>query len=593
MGAGAVGGGSVASPDMAELDRRRFLAAAGAFGVLPATHRLRVPTRGQPAGAPFSCGVASFDPTPAGVLLWTRVDPDDRGPAELTWTVGADAALTEVVDTGTITVDGAGDHCATVPVELEPDRTYWYAFATVDGARSAIGRTRTLPVDGDRPIRLGVASCSRFAAGGFAVYRALAEREVDVVVHLGDYIYEDGRDGERPHEPGEPLLRLDQYRARYAQHRADPDLQALHARHPMVAVWDDHEVAGNAWRDGAPSHDEAEDGPWLDRLLAAGQAHEEWVPGRTARSDRDGRLQAWRHISLGPMAELVVLDTRTWGRDRQASTTEELDTDGRSMLGADQAAFVADRLQREGRPPWVVLANQVMLHPLRVPVPSPALRGSIEDAGFLVHEGRAVNPDQWDGYASARDELVAAAGPSGGVLVLTGDVHSSWAWEGPSPPEQPAAMVEVVTPSVTSASFAERLPVPADLVESGLQALDDDLSFVEIANHGYVVVELGPDDVHAEWWHVEPSDPSTQRFAAARRAPRAAPMTLSEIDEPRPDPAPATPLPPSTTSTEAPVADAPSGEEPSDLPRVGGAVAAVVAAAAGALVALRRRRDDR
>lgn len=588
-------GAWVASPGMPELDRRRFLAAAGALSVLPATHRRSVTARAQPAAAPFSWGVASFDPTPDGVLLWTRAVADDGGRNRLSWLVAADPALDEVVARGEVTTDEATDHCAVVTVELEPDRTWWYAFTTAGGARSPVGRTRTLPATSDRAIRLGVASCSRFASGGFAAYRALAEREIDVVVHVGDYIYEDGRGGKRPHEPTDHLVAVEHYRTRYAQHRADPDLQALHARHPMVAVWDDHEVAGNAWRDGAVDHDDDVDGPWLDRLLAAGQAREEWVPGRTHRGDADGRLQAWRHLSLGPLAELVVLDTRTWGRDRQPRDSDELATDGRTMLGADQEAFVAERLQRAGRPPWVVLANQVMLHPLRVPVPTEAIGAQLEDGGFLVDGADAVNPDQWDGYAQARDALVAAAGTAGGVLVLTGDVHSSWAWEGPALAGQQArAMVEVVTPSITSEPFADRLPVPPALVETALRQLDEDLSYVELSSHGYVIVELEPDGMQAEWWHVDPADPGSQRFAAARRTPRAAPMELTEVAEPRPDPAPTTTAAPATTtSTEAPVADAPRGSDGSDLPLVGGAVAAVVAAATGGLVALRRRRDPR
>lgn len=570
---------------MPELDRRRLLAAAGAFSVLPAAHRRTVPPRGAPAAAPFSWGVASFDPTPDGVLLWTRAASAHRRQSRLRWTVAADPGLTEVVAAGDIEVDDSTDHCALVPVELEPDRTWWYAFDTDDGARSPVGRTRTMPSDAGRAIRLGVASCSRLASGGFAAYRALAEREVDVVVHVGDYIYEDGRAGTRAHEPPDRLVTLDHYRARYAQHRADPDLQALHARHPMVAVWDDHDVAGNAWRDGAADHDDDVDGPWLDRLLAAGRAREEWVPGRTGHG-ADGRLRAWRHLSLGPLADLIVLDTRTWGRDQQPRDASELAVPGRTLLGADQQTFAADRLQRNGRPPWVVLANQVMLHPLRVPVPSDALAARIEDAGFIVHDAQAVNPDQWDGYPEARDELLAAAGPGGGVLVLTGDVHSSWAWSGEE-------LVEVVTPSITSEAFAERLPVPPTLVESALPQLDDDLSYVELSSHGYVVVELQTEGVQVEWWHVDPADPGSQRFAAARRAPRAAPMQLTEVAEPRPDPAPTTTAAPTTTpSPEAPAGDAPPDGDDSDLPLLGGA-AALVVAAAGGLVAIRRRRGSR
>jgi alkaline phosphatase D len=574
---------------MSPVDRRRFLVGAGALAVAPPVARRRAaPTQAPTA---FAWGVASFDPTPEGVLLWTRAVPSDGGPAALTWVLARDEALDDVVATGRADATPDRDHCVVVPVsDLEPERSWWYAFTAADGARSPVGRTRTMPERTAERLRLGVVSCSRYASAGFAAYRALADRELDLVVHLGDYIYEDGHSGARPHDPPARLRSLADYRARYEQHRTDADLQALHARHPMVAVWDDHEVAGNAWRDGARDHDAAVDGPWIDRLLAAGQAHGEWLPGRTGLG-ADGRLQAWRTISLGGLAELVVLDTRTWGRDRQPATAAELGgpADGtdrpRTLLGEDQARFVAERLRPEARRPWTVVANQVMLHPLRVPVPSASLVEAIEAAGFLVDDGEAVNPDQWDGYPQARDELLAACGPDGGVVVLTGDVHSSWAWEGP------AGLVELVTPSVSSESLATRLPVPAGLVERGLQGVSDDLSHVELSSHGYLVVDLAADRVQAEWWYVDPDRAGSQRFGAARLAPREAPMRLTDVDEPLPDPVPTTST---TTTTTTPSPRAAADPESSDdgVPALAiGTGAAAVTAATAAALALRRRRS--
>jgi alkaline phosphatase D len=424
---------------------------------------------------------------------------------------------------------------------------------------------------------------------------------VDLVVHVGDYIYEDGKAGERPHEPPEELLALDQYRARYAQHRLDPDLQALHARHPMVAVWDDHEIAGNAWSGGAPGHDEVTDGPWIDRLRAAGQAYSEWLPGRTSRSAVDGRLQAWRTLSLGGLAELVVLDTRSWGRDRQPASAAELGGppeggapgSSRTILGEDQMRFVTERLAGSDgtpRPPWVLLANQVMFHPLEVPVPVESLAQAVEDEGFLVVDGKAVNPDQWDGYPQDRDRLVEAMGDQGGVVVLTGDVHSSWAWEGPATVAGGGpAMVELVTPSVSTEALADRLPVPAGAVEAALSGLSDDLSHVELSSHGYLLVDLEADRVQGEWWYVDPDDPSSVRFGAARSTSRAAPMRLTEVDEPLPEPQARS----APTSTTRGTAGAPSSEPDDDDDRtalVAGAGAVAVTALAGAAVALRRRR---
>lgn len=591
------GGRPLPSRAVPSVDRRQFLAGAGALAATPAAgHRARSGWR-QPPEPPFHWGVASFDPTDGAVLLWTRVAPDS-GIAALRWQVASDPDLTEVVASGTVAVEADSDHCALVDAApLRAGGTWWYAFTAPDGTRSPVGRTRTMPVGEVDRLRLGVVACSRFASGGFAVYRSLAGREVDLVVHLGDYIYEDGGAGVRTHEPAAELRTLDQYRARYAQHRRDPDLQALHARHPMVAVWDDHEIAGNAWRDGAAGHDDARDGPWQGRLQAAGRAHEEWLPGRTRRSD-DGRLRAWRALALGDLAELVVLDTRGWGRDRQPGSAAEIGGPSpadpsrpRTLLGADQEAFVTERLARVDRPPWVLLANQVMLHPLEVPVPGDALAGEVEAAGFLVRDGHAVNPDQWDGYPQARDALLAAVGERGGAVVLTGDVHSSWAWEGPAREGGDPAVVELVAPSVSSDPLADRLPVPAAVVEAALTGLSADLSYVELTSHGYLLVDLDADAVQGEWWFVDPSDAASARFGAARRAPISPPMHLAVIDEPLPDPTPSTGAPSSTTSTTVleGAAERPRrADDPLPVLALGGGVAAV-AAALGAAVALRRR----
>lgn len=578
---------------MPNLGRRRFLAGLGATAtVAPVAPLVRRPVQegGTAAAAPFQWGVGTFDPTPSSVLLWTRLDPAAAAgrDATLTWVLARDEALTDVVGSGEVVARADAGHCATVAVDDLPDGgRWWYRFTAPDGRPSPVGRTCTLPREPAR-LRLAVTSCARYADGGFAVYRAVADHDVDLVVHLGDYVYEDGFSGERDHDPPRPLRTLADYRTRYAQHRLDPDLQALHARHPMVATWDDHDIAGNAWRDGAAMHDDRRDGPWGDRVAAATQAFGEWLPGRTSRAD-DGRVQAWRALELGTLADLVVLDTRLWGRDRQVRSSEELaaDEDGRvhrELLGEDQAAFVADRLGRDGRPPWVLLANQVMLHPLRLPVPTPGLRSQLEDAGYVFVDGNAVNPDQWDGYPGARARLLDAVGDRGGVVVLTGDVHSSWAWEGPAKEGRDPRMVELVTPSVSSATFADRIPVPPDLVQLGLRTLERDLAHVELSSHGFVLVDLTEDEVVAEWWHVDPSSAGSQHFQTARSAPREPPMRLTEVFEPTGP----------RTGPEQPVEGAggagrsrSTGDDP-PWPVVGvGATAA--AAAVAALVAVRRR----
>jgi alkaline phosphatase D len=562
---------------MAEVGRRHFLAGVGAS----AAAMTLGPTRAAGAAEDrFPHGVASFDPTSTSVLLWTRVEPPDT--AHLGWEVATDEAMTDVVAQGDAGGPAERDGCVRVEVEgLDPGRVWWYRFRLGD-VSSRVGRTRTMPADAADRLRLGLVSCSRYAAGGFAAYRDLAEREVDLVVHVGDYVYEDGGAEVRVQQPDHTCTTLDDYRTRYGQHRLDPDLQALHARHPMVAVWDDHESAGNAWRDGARDHDDAKDGPWLDRLLAAGQARDEWLPGRTG-TGADGRLKAWRTLRLG-LADLVVLDTRTWGRDRQPTASDDL-LAPRELLGDDQHRFAVATLQADDRAPWVVVANQVMLHPLRIPL-TEGLSSQLQDRGYEVFDHQALNPDQWDGYPRARERfLVEGVGGDGGVLVLTGDIHSSWAWEGPGNDGGAPTMVEVVAPSVTSTPFAELLPVPAPLAEAGIRSIERDLSFVDLSQHGYVIVDLTADRAQAEWWFVDPASTGAAAFGAARSTPRTVPMHLTEVAEPTEDPAP--PTREARTTTSGAGADDDGTAPVAAIPIAAAGIAAVAAAA----VAVRRRRQ--
>jgi phosphodiesterase/alkaline phosphatase D-like protein len=227
----------------------------------------------------------------------------------------------------------------------------------------------------------------------------------------------------------------------------------------------------------------------------------------------------------------------------------------------------------------VFLANQVMLHPLRIPALTSGMGTRAEDAGFLVSEGYAVNPDQWDGYPRARRELLDAAGGDGGVVVLTGDVHSSWGWTGPARDGEDAAMVELVAPSISSKTFAERMSLPASLVEAGLQTIDRDLAHVELSEHGYVLVDCTHDRVVAEWWYVDPAT-GAARVGAVRSTEHDAPMRLREEDAPTDDPAP----------TEAPGGRtrASRDDEP-PWPAIGLGTAAALSAG-GAALAVRRRR---
>lgn len=451
----------------------------------------------------FRHAAASFEPTASSVLLWTRLS----GATEAQWVLARDPDLTDVVASGTEVTGPARDSTIVVDVTgLSPATTYWYRFS-VAAETSPLGRTRTLPGAGAERVDLGLVSCARFSVAPLTVYRVLAEREVDLVVHLGDYVYEDdGHKGHRTHRPPHRAVSLADYRQRLAQTREDSDCQALHLRHPMVTVLDDHDLADNAWQHGAKAHDPQTDGPWSARVEAALRARSEWLPTREART--------WRAVELGDLGQLLLLDSRLVGRDLQAGeeSAAPLDAPRRSMLGDEQRDWLDEQL---GDPrPWALVCNGVVVNSLELPAAVPA---ALLPADYASHDGHVLRSDGWDGYPAERDHLVGAikARP-GSTMLLSGDVHSSWAFDGPCLSGEPVTN-ELVVPSVSSAPLGRtRLPGMWRL----LDALADRLPHVvwsDLTERGFVHLQVTPDTAHATWHWVDPyaTDDSPAAEAAA------------------------------------------------------------------------------
>lgn len=473
----------------------------------------------QPTGTDvFTHAVASFDPTGHSVLLWTRLA--HAGPAS--WVVAADAHFDQVVASGDARADLERDRTMIVDATgLEPATTYFYRFE-VDGHRSPVGRTRTLPGAPTERFRLGLASCSRYSLAPLGVYRALAEREVDLVLHLGDYIYEDeGDKGARRHEPGHRAVTLDDYRQRMAQIRADPDCQALHLRHPMVAIVDDHDVADNCWTTGAKAHDDEEDGPYEDRAIAAATTRQEWLPQRLR--DPSDPKKTWRSVPVGDLAELLLLDTRLSGRDQQAGDegTKPLRDPDRSMLGDEQRAWLRDRLADTSRP-WAVVASGVVVNEISLPMDpvGSAVNPAIPN-GYALLDGMAIHDDQWDGYPAERERLVsflAQRGEAGGrSVLLSADVHSSWAFEGPRDADGRPVAVEFTVPAVSSKPMGRsHLPGAWRLMNHSVQRLDH-VPWANITRRGYSILDLTPGTATLEWWYTEPTygDPGGHEWLGA------------------------------------------------------------------------------
>ncbi len=457
-------------------------------------------------GHGFRHGVASFDPTATNVLLWTRLD----GHHSLRWTVTQDPELRAVVAEGQTETGPEHDWTSVVDVSgLEPGRSYWYRFAT-DSAESPVGRTRTLPAGPTDRFVLGLACCARFATAPLGAYRALAQRELDLVVHLGDYIYEDAGDkGTRRHQPAHPAVSLDDYRQRMAQMREDPDCQVLHRRHPMTGIWDDHDLADNAWRGGAKAHDPRRDGPWDQRVAAAAQARQEWLPARL--TDRDQLTRTWRTSVIGDLAELILPDTRFIGRDLQASEegAKPLHDPGRSLLGDEQRGWLEARLADTSRP-WALLTSGVVVNQITLPVPAPRLINAALPSGYSEVDDHLLHDDQWDGYPVERDRLIASLGRraehGARTVLLSGDVHSSWAFEGPVDEHGSAVAVEFTTPAIASEPMGRtRIPGGWRLFDAVASRLDH-VRWCDVTERGYGILDVTPASVHMTWWFVDSFD---------------------------------------------------------------------------------------
>jgi alkaline phosphatase D len=458
------------------------------------------------AASPFAHGVASFDPTADGVLLWAHVDIDDEaragGGRGLGWHVAVEPGG-EPVREGAVPIPSDTGGCVTVAVDgLDPATTYHYWF-DLDGVVSPMGRTRTLPVGPAPWFRMAVVCCADRSMGPLDAYRAIAEDEVDVVLHLGDYLYESAK-GPYAVEPPGTCTTLDDYRRRHAHTRLDRDLQAMHLRHPMIFVWDDHDVADNAWRHGAKEHDPDEHGDWEARLAAAAQARQEWLPARLV--DPHDRLVMWRSFAIGDLAELVVLDTRIPGRDLQAGDegARPLDDPGRSLLDPAQRRWAGERIRDRSRP-WCVLASAVPVADLELPVPFGSMVDHVLPSGYRVIDGEARCTDLWEGYPAERRQLERAIADRGdGVVIVSGDVHSNWVTTLTGEHGEPLAGELVVT-SVSSTPLGDQLPPGWRTEAEKVADHVDGVTWHDLEHHGYLHVDVRPDVVRGDYLASEPS----------------------------------------------------------------------------------------
>ncbi|MER5765581.1 alkaline phosphatase D family protein [Streptomyces sp. NPDC002082] len=483
----------------------------------------------------FLHGVASGDPLPDGVLLWTRVTPtagavpgSGAGPAvAVGWEVAEDKAFSRIVASGIVTASAASDHTVKADVRgLRPQTAYWYRF-TAGATVSPAGRTRTTPAAATAPagVRFGVVSCANWESGYFSAYRHLAARaDLDAVLHLGDYIYEYKSGGYpepkyvvRQHEPLHEILTLADYRTRHGKYKTDPDLQALHQAHPVIAIWDDHEIANDTWSGGAENHDPATEGSFASRAAAARQAYFEWMPVRTST---EGTV--YRRLQFGTLADLHLLDLRTFRSQQAGIGSGKVDDPERSITGRAQLDWLKAGLAGS-QATWKLVGTSVMISPVAFGSLPAHLLGPLTELLGLPAGGLAINVDQWDGYTDDRRELLGHLTDRSvrNTVFLTGDIHMAWANDVPvtaaTYPWSRSAGVEFVVTSVTSDNIDDLLHVPADtaslVAETAIKAANRHVKWLDMDAHGYGVLDVTAERSQMDYYVV--SDKRRQDATAA------------------------------------------------------------------------------
>ncbi|MFF2163945.1 alkaline phosphatase D family protein [Streptomyces sp. NPDC058175] len=496
--------------------RRSVVKAAAATAGAAALAPLAVAPAAHAADGPaFLHGVASGDPLPDGILLWTRVTPapdavpgSGKGPdTDVGWEVAQDKDFRQVVAHGTTTARASADHTVKADVRgLLPASVYYFRFSVegTQGAVSPVGRTRTAPaLDAQAAgVRFGVVSCANWEAGYFSAYRHLAARaDLDAVLHLGDYIYE-YKTGEYPeakyvvrqHEPRHEILTLADYRVRHGLHKTDADVMAVHAAHPLIAIWDDHEFANDAWSGGAENHTPGTEGDWAARQQAAKQAYFEWMPVRPSTAGT-----VYRRLRFGKLADLHLLDLRSFRSQQSTVGNGDVDSPERSITGRAQLDWLKAGLAASDAS-WKLVGTSVMISPVAFgSLPAHLLEPLAELLG-LPTGGLAINVDQWDGYTHDRKELIGHLRDKAirNTVFLTGDIHMAWANDVPvtagTYPLSPSAATEFVVTSVTSDNLDDILHVAPNTVstvaEGAIKAANRHVKWLDMDAHGYGVLDV-------------------------------------------------------------------------------------------------------
>jgi len=443
---------------------------------------------------PFYHGVASGDPLPDRLIIWTRVTPKDSvATISVKWEIAEDENFSSIYKSDTLSTSPSRDYTVKVDVDaLKPDQVYYYRFLAL-GSTSIVGRTKTAPVVAKDSLKFAIVSCANYEWGYFNPYDKIADRPLlDAVLHLGDYIYEYGvgKYGDttigRINIPRHEIISLNDYRTRYSLYRLDKGLRRVHQQHPFIAIWDDHEIANNSHVTGAQNH-QPEDGDYQKRKAAARQTYYEWMPIRES-------AELYRSFSFGPLADVIMLDERLAGRSPEITdiNSPDLKKEERSMLGKDQLQWFKNNL-KSSTAVWKVIGNQVIFSDVYLQKVFPKM---------------PRNLDSWDGFPAEKKKIVdfITKNKIQDIIITSGDTHGSWAIEAAVDIKKsytPFA-VELGTTSVSSANGNEYQHIDTvKLAEQALMKENPHIKYVNDRDHGYLLLTLYPTKSKAEWYYVE------------------------------------------------------------------------------------------
>lgn len=509
----------------------------------------------QPA---FQYGVSSGDPLADRVMLWTHAQvPGQSGDVALTYEVATDATFATLVSSGSVKATASTGHTAKVDATgLAAGKDYFFRFRS-GSTISPVGRTRTLPAAGASSLSMAVFSCSNYPAGYFNVYAEANKAAPQFAVHLGDFMYEYAADGYasadaktlgRVSDPANECVTLADYRKRYAQYRSDPDSKVFFASLPLIAVWDDHEVANDTYKDGAENHSSATEGSFAARRAAAMQAWHEWMPVRAP--DANNLMKIYRSFDFGGLAALHMLDTRVIGRDKQVEFAELLNpataataqatllSPSRSIMGGAQLQWLQAQLAAS-KATWQVLGQQVLMARMEFPVsilthlnpdntsPAALAAGQTAITEYLTAKATAaqapamltaaqkalldpkLNPklgynlDAWDGYPVEREILLSTAAQLGKKLVvLAGDTHNAWCSR-LTLVNGTVVGQEFATSSVSSPGFEEYLAaIPPAQTKQIYEGVVDDLRYADTSRRGFLLMRFTPTEAKGTYHFV-------------------------------------------------------------------------------------------